>query len=62
MAVKSTKRGESFISARDKGDGESDGKVSSFVTILSIWNYMIGSAILVLPWSFKESGMVLAIF
>jgi len=34
------------------------GSQSSLTTILSIWNYMIGSAVLVLPWAFKESGLI----
>jgi len=31
---------------------------SSLSTIFSIWNFMIGSAILVLAWDFKEAGVV----
>ena len=36
-------------------------KQNSFVIVFSIWNIMIGSAIVSLPWAFQQSGMALGI-
>ncbi|XP_067951828.1 neutral amino acid transporter 9-like isoform X2 [Watersipora subatra] len=37
------------------------GKQSSFVTVFSIWNTMVGSTLLTLPWAVAQAGFVLAI-
>lgn len=42
--------------------GPTEGTQSSLTTIFSIWNFMIGSAILVLAWDFKEGGLLVAFF
>jgi sodium-coupled neutral amino acid transporter 9 len=35
------------------------GKVGSIATIFSIWNTMVGSTLLAIPWGFRQSGIVL---
>lgn len=37
-------------------------KVSSMVTIFSVWCCMIGSGILSIPWAFKQAGIIPAFF
>ena len=32
---------------------------SSFVTIFTLWNTMVGSGVLTLPWAFYHSGLIL---
>ena len=34
-------------------------KQNSFVIVFSIWNTMIGTAVVCLPWAFQEAGMLL---
>jgi sodium-coupled neutral amino acid transporter 9 len=33
-------------------------KTSSIMTIFSVWNTMMGSGLLTLPWGFSEAGLV----
>jgi len=40
---------------------ESDEKQSSLVTIFSIWNTMMGTSLLSIPWAVNQAGFVLAI-
>jgi len=40
---------------------EEGGKVNSFVTILSIWNTMMGTSLLSVPWAVGKSGLVAAL-
>ena len=37
-------------------------KHSSISTIFSVWNTMVGSSLLTIPWAFSNSGIVLGIF
>ena len=37
------------------------GKPSSIATIFAIWNTMVGSTILTIPWAFMQSGMLMAL-
>ena len=39
---------------------EPGSKHNSHVIVFSIWNTMIGTAVVCLPWAFQQSGMVLA--
>jgi sodium-coupled neutral amino acid transporter 9 len=39
-----------------------DKKHSSLATIFSVWNTMVGSSLLTVPWAFSNSGIVLGIF
>ncbi len=36
-------------------------KQSSLVTIFSIWNTMVGSSLLTLPWAFAHSGIIIGL-
>ena len=38
-----------------------DKKQSSLVTIFSIWNTMVGSSLLTLPWAFSHSGIIVGL-
>jgi len=40
---------------------ESDEKQSSLVTIFSIWNTMMGTSLLSIPWAINQAGFTLAI-
>lgn len=40
---------------------EAGEKSNSFVIVFSIWNTMIGTAIVSLPWAFQQAGMALSI-
>lgn len=44
----------------DKGDEEApgDGKQSSVRTIFSIWNTMMGSSLMALPWGYSQAGLI----
>ncbi|XP_076065824.1 neutral amino acid transporter 9-like [Oratosquilla oratoria] len=35
-----------------------DGKQASFVTIIAIWNTMMGTSLLTMPWAFGQAGFV----
>lgn len=37
-------------------------KQSSLVTIFSIWNTMVGSSLLTLPWAFAHAGILVGVF
>ncbi|KCV68336.1 hypothetical protein H696_05253 [Fonticula alba] len=56
------------IEAAEKGlDEEADadspeGKQSSVTTIFSIWNTMIGSSLLSMPWALNQSGWLMGLF
>lgn len=39
---------------------ESGEKHNSYVIVFSIWNTMIGTAVVCLPWAFQQAGMLLA--
>ena len=43
-------------------NSEPGGKQSSFVTIFSCWNTMLGTAIVSLPWAFQNSGFAVGMF
>ncbi|PIC34182.1 hypothetical protein B9Z55_013913 [Caenorhabditis nigoni] len=38
------------------------GKQGSIVTIFSIWNTMMGTSLLAMPWALQQAGLVLGIF
>jgi hypothetical protein len=38
------------------------GKQSSIVTIFSIWNTMMGTSLLAMPWAIQQSGLGLGVF
>lgn len=38
-----------------------DEKASSMIIIFSVWKTMIGTAVVTLPWTFQQSGLVLGI-
>lgn len=44
----------------DDGDAEApgDGKQSSLMTIFSIWNTMMGSSLMAMPWGFHQAGLI----
>jgi sodium-coupled neutral amino acid transporter 9 len=44
----------------DAGDEEApgDGKQSSVMTVFSIWNTMMGSSLMALPWGFAKAGLL----
>ncbi|CAJ0584812.1 unnamed protein product, partial [Mesorhabditis spiculigera] len=41
---------------------DASGKQSSFVTIFSIWNTMMGTSLLAMPWAMQQAGFGLGIF
>eukprot|EP00164_Ancoracysta_twista_P003495 GFYU01004664.1.p1 GENE.GFYU01004664.1~~GFYU01004664.1.p1 ORF type:complete len:544 (+),score=136.62 GFYU01004664.1:244-1875(+) len=41
-----------------RGDRKSSQKQSSFTIIFSIWNTMVGSSLLSIPWGFGQAGLV----
>ncbi|KHN71796.1 Putative amino acid permease F13H10.3 [Toxocara canis] len=41
---------------------DESGKQSSIVTIFSIWNTMMGSSLLAMPWAVQQAGLALGIF
>nr|XP_006813416.1 PREDICTED: putative sodium-coupled neutral amino acid transporter 9-like [Saccoglossus kowalevskii] len=43
-------------------DPASQKKQSSIVTIFSVWNTMMGSSLLCMPWAIGEAGLVLGVF
>ncbi|KAF8373924.1 hypothetical protein PRIPAC_80353 [Pristionchus pacificus] len=40
---------------------DSSGKQGSFVTIFSLWNTMMGTSLLAMPWAMQQAGLVLGI-
>lgn len=46
----------------DSPDINSAKKNSSFTTILSVWNTMMGSGLVSMPWAVSEAGIIPAIF
>jgi len=53
-----------YTSAQDVGE-QSDGfdlqkttKAKSWMTIVSIWNTMIGSTLVSLPWAVRKAGII----
>ena len=34
-------------------------KQGSFTTIFSVWNSMVGTGLLTIPWAYSESGFML---
>jgi hypothetical protein len=40
---------------------EDDGKHGSFTTIFSVWNAMVGTGMLTIPWGFSGSGLILGL-
>jgi len=36
-------------------------KHSSFVTIFSVWNAMVGAGLTTIPWAYQQSGILLGI-
>ena len=51
-----------YIIEGEESQKEEIKKVNSFHTILSIWNSMIGSSTVVLPYNVYKSGIIPAIF
>ncbi|KAI6233785.1 putative sodium-coupled neutral amino acid transporter 9 [Aphelenchoides fujianensis] len=41
---------------------DSDGKQGSIVTIFSIWNTMMGTSLLAMPWALQQAGLGLGVF
>lgn len=39
------------------GQAQEGSKTSSLMTIFSVWNTMMGSGLLALPWGFSEAGI-----
>jgi amino acid permease len=45
-----------------KGDVDKvTGKHGSTTTIVSVWNGMVGSGLMTIPWAFSESGLALGL-
>jgi sodium-coupled neutral amino acid transporter 9 len=45
-----------------KGDVDKvTGKHGSITTVISVWNGMVGSGLMTIPWAFSESGLILGI-
>ena len=42
--------------------GEDGGKQGDIVTIFSLWNTMIGSTLLTMPWGFQQAGLLGGVF
>ena len=47
------------VIAAEKDD--KTGKLGSLTTIFSIWNAMVGSGLLTIPWGYSNSGLALGI-
>ena len=43
------------------GDVDSEGKHGSLTVIFSVWNAMVGTGLLTLPWAFSQGGLVLGL-
>ncbi|XP_023336957.1 sodium-coupled neutral amino acid transporter 9 [Eurytemora carolleeae] len=41
---------------------QTSGKQSSIVTIFSIWNTMMGTSLLSMPWALQQAGLVMGLF
>ncbi|ROT72766.1 neutral amino acid transporter 9 [Penaeus vannamei] len=37
---------------------DADGKQSSYITIIAIWNTMMGTSLMTMPWAFGQAGFV----
>lgn len=44
-----------------ENDGGKDGKLGSLTKIFSIWNTMVGTGMLTIPWGYSKSGLILGI-
>ncbi|CAH8865655.1 unnamed protein product [Trichobilharzia szidati] len=47
---------------KEADEQKPEGKQSSIITIFSIWNTMMGTSILVMPWAIQQAGFALGIF
>lgn len=51
--------GEKFLSLEDESNGnKAESKNSSLTTVLSIWNCVMGSSLLTMPWAFEKAGLM----
>jgi hypothetical protein len=51
----------SFLIVIETETDEKTGKLGSLTTIFSIWNTMVGSGLLTLPWGYSNSGLALGL-
>lgn len=49
-----------FVKALKKPEDD-DGKHGSFTTIFSVWNAMVGTGMLTIPWGYSGSGLLLGL-
>lgn len=43
------------------GESKVEKKQGSFTTIFSVWNSMVGTGLLTIPWAFGQSGFILGL-
>ena len=54
---------DDLVITKVPGDIDKDtGKQGSLTTIFSVWNAMVGTGLLTIPWAFSESGVMLGLF
>ena len=54
---------DEMVLIRVPGDTDYDtGKHGSLTTIFSVWNAMVGTGLLTLPWAFSQGGMLTSLF
>ena len=54
---------ENYMLTKVPGDIDEDtGKHGSLTTIFSVWNAMVGTGLVTIPWAFSQSGLILGLF
>merc|ERR1719239_1813091 len=51
----------SFFQIQFLGVSPAAGKQSSIVTIFAIWNTMMGTSLLSMPWALEQAGLVMGL-
>jgi amino acid permease len=52
---------QDMILTKVPGDTDLTGKHGSLTTIFSVWNAMVGTGLVTIPWAFSQSGLVYGI-
>lgn len=53
---------QNLMITRVPGDtDQSTGKHGSLTTIFSVWNAMVGTGLLTIPWAYSEAGLLLGV-
>ena len=50
-----------LILTKVPGDTDQTGKHGSLTTIFSVWNAMVGTGLVTIPWAFSQSGLLYGI-